>query len=52
MMPFIADSQYKLILTSKFFNPDNYALTDKSFYFIGPSIENREIDYIFNFIKK
>ena len=51
MMPFIADSQYKLILTSKFFNPDNYALTDKSFYFIGPSIENREIDYTFNFKK-
>ena len=51
MIPFIADSQYKLILTSKFFNPDNYALTDKSFYFIGPSIENREIDYTFNFKK-
>ena len=44
MMPFIADSQYKLILTSKFFNPDNYALTDKSFYFIGPSIENFKKD--------
>ena len=40
----IADSQYKLILTSKFFNPDNYSLTDNSFYFLAPSNENREID--------
>ena len=50
-LPFIADSQYKFVLTSKYFNPDNYALTDNSFYFLGPSIENREIDNTFNFKK-
>ena len=50
-LPFIADSQYKLVLTSKFFNPENYSLTDNSFYFLGPSIENREIDNKFYFKK-
>ena len=37
----IADAPYKLILTSKLFNPENYSLTDNSFIFIGPSIEKR-----------
>lgn len=48
---YIADAPYKLIFTSKLFNPDNRALTDDSFLFIGPSIEERPLDDSFKFKK-
>ena len=50
-LAYIADAPYKLVLTSKLFNPDNYSLTDNSFIFIGPSIEKRAIDDSFKFKK-
>ena len=43
-------AKYKLILTSKLFHVEN-KLIDDSFYFIGPSIEERPIDTTFNFKK-
>ena len=45
------DVPYKLILTSKLFNHDNYSLTDDSFHFIGHSIEQRPLDDSFKFKK-
>ena len=47
---YIADSKYKLMLTSKLFHPESKAI-DSSFYFIGPSIEERPIDNNFNYKK-
>ena len=47
---YIADAQYKLMLTSKLFHPQSEVIDD-SFYFIGPSIEERPIDNNFNFKK-
>ena len=47
---YIADAKYKLMLTSKLFHPVSKAIND-SFYFIGPSIEERPIDNNFNFKK-
>ena len=47
---YIADAKYKLMLTSKLFHPQSEVIDD-SFYFIGPSIEERPIDNNFNFKK-
>jgi MGT family glycosyltransferase len=47
---YIADAKYKLMLTSKLFHPVSKAIND-SFYFIGPSIEERPIDNNFNYKK-
>ena len=44
------NAKYKLILTSKLFNPEQ-KIIDDSYYFIGPSIEERPIDNSFNFKK-
>ena len=41
---------YKLLLTSKYFHP-TVEKVDSSFFFIGPSIEERKIDETFNFKK-
>ena len=47
---YIADAKYKLMLTSKLFHPQSEVIDD-SFYFIGPSIEERPIDNNINFKK-
>ena len=48
---FIADAKYKLMLTSKLFQPESL-LSDDSFYFIGPySEEDKPVDPSFNFKK-
>ena len=38
---YLADANYKLVLTSKQFNIESSQISDDSFFFIGPSIENR-----------
>ena len=47
---YIGDSKYKLMLTSKLFHPESKVLDD-SFYFIGPSLEERPDEHNFNFKK-
>ena len=50
-LPFIHDAKYKLMLTSKLFQPESL-LSDNSFYFIGPySEEETPVDESFNFKK-
>ena len=49
-MHYLPNSDYKLILTSKYFHPE-MKIFDDTFYFIGPSIEERPIDNSFNFKK-
>ena len=44
------EAKYKLMLTSKLFHVES-KIIDDSFYFIGPSIEERPIDKSFNFKK-
>ena len=50
MIHYIGDAKYKLMLTSKLFHVDS-KIIDDSFYFIGPSIEERPLDTSFNFKK-
>ena len=49
-MHYIGDANYKLMLTSKLFHIESDVLDD-TFYFIGPSIEERPIDNHFEFKK-
>ena len=42
-LPSLADANYKLVLTSKQFNTESNQISDDSFFFIGPSIENRVV---------
>ena len=50
-LPFLADAKYKLVLSSKLFNFEHKSLADDSFFYIGPSMENRAIDTQFDFKK-
>jgi hypothetical protein len=47
---FSGDAKYKLMLTSKLFHIQSNKI-DNSFYFIGPSIEERPLDNSFTFKK-
>ena len=47
---YIGDSKYKLMLTSKLFHPKSKILDD-SFFFIGPSLDERPVEHNFNFKK-
>ena len=47
---YAGDTKYKLMLTSKLFHPESKAIDD-SFYFIGPSFEERPLDNNFTFKK-
>ena len=49
-MHYIGDTKYKFMLTSKLFHIES-KIIDDTFYFIGPSIEERPIDNSFNFQK-
>ena len=40
-MHYFPDSKYKFMLTSKLFHPESKIINDESFYFLGPSIEER-----------
>lgn len=50
-MHFFPDSIYKFMLTSKLFHPESQVLNDNSFYFLGPSIEERPEGNNINFEK-
>ena len=49
-MHHMGDAKYKLMLTSRLFHIETKKV-DNSFYFIGPSIDERPIDNSFNFKK-
>ena len=48
---YFPDSKYKFMLTSKLFHPESQVINDHSFYFLGPSIEERPEEDNINFKK-
>ena len=48
---YFPESKYKFMLTSKLFHPESQVINDHSFYFLGPSIEERPEEDNINFKK-
>ena len=50
-MHYFPDAKYKFMLTSKYFHPDSPVINDDSFYFLGPSIEEKRQEISIDFKK-
>ena len=48
---YFPDSKYKFILTSKLFHPQSKVINNNSFFFLGPSIEERSQEISIDFKK-